>query len=86
MTARCGWRSISSCRPGATKSAGVRRPTAWPPGNTVLEATLHGLYEVIERDAAAQRSFRRRFGEGDCAWALRVSGPRRVAPPRAGVD
>ena len=27
-------------------------------GNTVLEAALHGLYEVIERDAAAQRSFR----------------------------
>ena len=41
-------------------------------GNTVLEAALHGLYEVIERDAAAQRSFRRRYGEGDCAWALRV--------------
>jgi thioglycine synthase len=41
-------------------------------GNTVLEAALHGLYEVIERDAAAQRSFRRRYGEGDCAWGLRV--------------
>jgi YcaO-like protein with predicted kinase domain len=41
-------------------------------GNTVLEAILHGVYEVIERDAAAQRSFRRRYGEGDSAWALRV--------------
>lgn len=50
-------------------------------GNTVLEATLHGLYEVIERDAAAQRSFRRRFGEGDCAWALRVLA-RDGLPPR----
>jgi ribosomal protein S12 methylthiotransferase accessory factor len=44
-------------------------------GNTLLEASLHGLYEVIERDAAAQRNFRRSYGEGDSAWALRVLEP-----------
>lgn len=41
-------------------------------GNTRTEATLHGLYEVIERDADAERGFLRRFGEGDERVPMRL--------------
>lgn len=34
-------------------------------GNTWVEATLHAICELIERDAAALRTFQRRFGEYD---------------------
>lgn len=45
---------------------------------------LHGLYEVIERDADAQRSFLRCFGEGDERVPMRLlrndSLPAHIAP------
>lgn len=43
-------------------------------GNTVAEATLHALYEVIERDAAAHQRLLRRHGVGleGAAPALRL--------------
>jgi YcaO-like protein with predicted kinase domain len=41
-------------------------------GNTQLEAVLHAVYEVIERDADAQRCFLGRFGEGDERLPMRL--------------
>ncbi len=41
-------------------------------GNLALEAVLHGLYEVIERDAAARHHFLRQYGEGDQIPASRI--------------
>lgn len=41
-------------------------------GNTCLEATLHACYELIERDADAQRVFLRAFAEGDERPTMRL--------------
>ena len=41
-------------------------------GNTELEAILHGLYEVIERDADARRRFLLAYGEGDERTPMRL--------------
>lgn len=45
-------------------------------GNLEVEAILHGLLEVIERDAAAHDRFGRRFAEDDAFPALRLLEPR----------
>ncbi len=45
-------------------------------GNLEVEAILHGLLEVIERDAAAHDRFGRRFAEDDAFPALRLIEPR----------
>ena len=44
-------------------------------GNSLLEATVHGLCEVIERDAWSQHEFVALFGDGDGS-----------APPWRGID
>ncbi len=41
-------------------------------GNTVTEATLHALYELIERDAQALDHFGRRYAEDDRVPPIRV--------------
>ena len=41
-------------------------------GNTVIEAVLHAVYELIERDAAAHERFLRRYGEGAQVPPLRL--------------
>jgi YcaO-like protein with predicted kinase domain len=41
-------------------------------GNTRVEAVLHAVYEVVERDADAQRRFLGCFGEGDERVSMRL--------------
>jgi ribosomal protein S12 methylthiotransferase accessory factor len=45
-------------------------------GNTLLEAAVHGLCEVIERDAFGLYSFCSRFADGGNG----IAAPRRIAP------
>jgi ribosomal protein S12 methylthiotransferase accessory factor len=44
-------------------------------GSSALQAVLHGVLEVIERDAAAHERFLRRHGEGGQIGTLRVIAP-----------
>lgn len=54
-------------------------------GNTVTEAVLHALYEVVERDAIARDEFHGRYGEASDARGIdvRVVDPATL-PPDAG--
>jgi len=49
-------------------------------GNEPLEAVLHAVYEVIERDAAARDRFLRRYGEGSQIPLLRIVSPEGLPP------
>lgn len=52
-------------------------------GNLAVEAVLHGLYEIIERDAAARHHFLRRYGEGDQIPPLRIVSLEGLPAPAA---
>jgi YcaO-like protein with predicted kinase domain len=41
-------------------------------GNTMTEAVVHALYELIERDAAAHEHFNRRYADGDRMLPMRI--------------
>lgn len=47
-------------------------------GNLAVEATLHAIYEVVERDAAARERFLRLYGEGAEIPAVRLIDPATV--------
>jgi ribosomal protein S12 methylthiotransferase accessory factor len=49
-------------------------------GNLHVEAVLHALLEVIERDAATLRHVARWYGEDDAAIALRLVDPATLPP------
>jgi len=48
--------------PRAVLSCSAATPTALPPENTIEEAILHGLLEVIERDALSIAEYTRNPG------------------------
>jgi YcaO-like protein with predicted kinase domain len=54
-------------------------------GNTLTEAVLHGLLELVERDAHAQRRFAERFADPETVAPARIVDPQTLPRSLAAV-